>query len=178
MKIVVSITLLGAFAGCLQSEPHYVETKNTDSSKINESELKRRDMKKREWYVGDYITNDTYRMKALTDLRYTTSKVENSTYMNFSIMADDSGFSFKIQPSKRVANQKHLGGYKITAKNEDGDQVSFYNRVPGHAIILRDRDRDTYEKYHNFFKDNDTVKIKVQDGYVSRYYGTLDTKFY
>ena len=94
------------------------------------------------------------------------------------VLVDSNGFSFQIYPGMGNINKRHTGGYRITAENEVGDEIMFRSKRSGKTIISKERNPGSYKRFHEFFREVESVEITITDNYMSTYKGILDTKYY
>jgi|GEM_PF-1704392 len=145
---------------------------------IGKEEKGRIDFEKRQWLVEEYVTKETFKSKELSKTSYSDSRVRDSDDIRMEVLVDDEGFSFKIFPKGTYVNRNHIGGYRINASNERKEEINFERGRSGRAVILKERDGESYEIFDEFFKRSQEVRITVRDGYVQVYRGTLDTTYY
>jgi len=151
-------------------------TEKVDVVAIEDRE--RADFEKKQWFAGECVTGETFRSRELSKTVYTDFKVRDSDDIRMEVLVDVEGFSFKIFPKGTYVNRNHIGGYRINAINEKNEEINFERVHSGRAVILKERDGETYEMFDEFFKRSQEVRITVRDGYVQVYRGILNTEYY
>lgn len=175
---ILTVVMMSCSEGSNNSDLKSGNLFSRRSKAISIEENERYEREQKQWFIGGYTTENLYRSKTLSRASYSDSRAIKDHKITMRFLVDSNGFSFQIYPGKGNINKMHTGGYRITAVNEVGDEIGFRSRRFGKTVISREENPDSYERFHEFFREAERVEITITDNYASTYRGILDTKYY
>lgn len=172
-KIIAIISLSFILGGCIWGKTDKKDFEDLIKvQEITDEEKAELIFTSRQWILEEGI-----RKKRVDNPRRTNNRVTESPDFEMKVHVTGDYISFKIFVDESSTNKSHIGGYTIEGKGGESFAVFGTNRS-GFALIERESNEYAYNEFLNFFENEDRSSILVRDGYVTRYRGILDTKYF